>query len=65
MSAGREVVFGPERREPLRPSARLYRPNAQRACAGVRGVATLEQIGKQGWRSLNPGRYVGVAAAEG
>jgi len=27
------------------------------------GVATLEQIEKQGW-SLNPGRYVGVAAAD-
>ena len=26
-------------------------------------MATLEQIEKQGW-SLNPGRYVGVAAAE-
>jgi type I restriction enzyme M protein len=31
---------------------------------GLCAVATLEQIEKQGW-SLNPGRYVGVAAAEG
>ena len=30
---------------------------------GLCAVATLEQIEKQGW-SLNPGRYVGVAAAE-
>ena len=30
---------------------------------GLCGVATLEEIEKQGW-SLNPGRYVGVAAAE-
>jgi len=30
--------------------------------AGLCAVASLEQIGKQGW-SLNPGRYVGVAAA--
>ena len=30
---------------------------------GVCKVATLEEIEKQGW-SLNPGRYVGVAAAE-
>lgn len=30
---------------------------------GLCGVATREQIEKQGW-SLNPGRYVGVAAAE-
>jgi type I restriction enzyme M protein len=29
---------------------------------GLCAVATLEQIEKQGW-SLNPGRYVGVAAA--
>jgi type I restriction enzyme M protein len=29
---------------------------------GLCAVATLDQIGKQGW-SLNPGRYVGVAAA--
>ncbi len=38
----------------------------QRAYADVPGlcaVATLDQIAKQGW-SLNPGRYVGVAAAE-
>jgi type I restriction enzyme M protein len=31
---------------------------------GLCAVATLEQIEKQGW-SLNPGRYVGVAGAEG
>ena len=30
---------------------------------GLCAVATLEQIEKQGW-SLNPGRYVGAAAAE-
>ena len=30
---------------------------------GLCAVATLEQIEKQGW-SLNPGRYIGVAAAE-
>ena len=30
---------------------------------GLCAVATLEEIEKQGW-SLNPGRYVGVAAAE-
>ena len=30
---------------------------------GLCAVATLEQIEEQGW-SLNPGRYVGVAAAE-
>jgi type I restriction enzyme M protein len=30
---------------------------------GLSAVATLEQIEEQGW-SLNPGRYVGVAAAE-
>jgi type I restriction enzyme M protein len=30
--------------------------------SGLCGVASLEQIEKQGW-SLNPGRYVGVAAA--
>ncbi len=30
---------------------------------GLCAVATLDQIEKQGW-SLNPGRYVGVAAAE-
>jgi type I restriction enzyme M protein len=30
---------------------------------GLCGIATLEQIQKQGW-SLNPGRYVGVTAAE-
>ncbi len=30
---------------------------------GLCAVATLEQIKKQGW-SLNPGRYVGVAATE-
>jgi type I restriction enzyme M protein len=30
---------------------------------GLCGVTTLQQIEKQGW-SLNPGRYVGVAAAE-
>ena len=30
---------------------------------GLCAVATLQQIEKQGW-SLNPGRYVGVAAAE-
>jgi type I restriction enzyme M protein len=30
---------------------------------GLSAVATLDQIAKQGW-SLNPGRYVGVAAAE-
>jgi type I restriction enzyme M protein len=30
---------------------------------GLCAVATLEQIEKQGW-SLNPGRYVGVAATE-
>lgn len=29
---------------------------------GLCAIATLEQVGKQGW-SLNPGRYVGVAAA--
>ena len=31
---------------------------------GLCAVATLEEIEKQGW-SLNPGRYVGVAAADG
>jgi type I restriction enzyme M protein len=30
---------------------------------GLCAVATLEQVEKQGW-SLNPGRYVGLAAAE-
>ena len=30
---------------------------------GLCAVATLEEIEKQGW-SLNPGRYVGVAAVE-
>jgi type I restriction enzyme M protein len=30
---------------------------------GLCAVATLDQIEEQGW-SLNPGRYVGVAAAE-
>ena len=30
---------------------------------GLCAVATLDQIGNQGW-SLNPGRYVGVAEAE-
>jgi len=31
--------------------------------AGLCAVVTLDEIAKQGW-SLNPGRYVGVAAAE-
>lgn len=31
---------------------------------GLCAVATLDQIEKQGW-SLNPGRYVGMSAAEG
>jgi type I restriction enzyme M protein len=30
---------------------------------GLCRVATLEEIAEQGW-SLNPGRYVGVAATE-
>ncbi len=30
---------------------------------GLCKVATIEEIAKQGW-SLNPGRYVGVAAGE-
>lgn len=36
---------------------------AYRDVPGLCAVATLEQVEKQGW-SLNPGRYVGVAAAE-
>ena len=36
---------------------------AYRDVPGLCAVASLEQIEKQGW-SLNPGRYVGVAAAQ-
>jgi type I restriction enzyme M protein len=43
--------------------AQHFPDGAYRDVSGLCTVASLEQIEKQGW-SLNPGRYVGVAAAE-
>ncbi len=48
-----EAYFGSESSE----------PPAYRDIAGLCKAATLEAIEAQGW-SLNPGRYVGVAAGE-
>lgn len=68
----------PKQIEFLANIARLYRGESVETVAGsaasfpeglyvdvpgLCAVATLDQIEKQGW-SLNPGRYVGVAAAE-
>ncbi len=43
--------------------AQHFLDGAYRDVPGLCAVVSLEQIEKQGW-SLNPGRYVGVAAAE-
>ncbi len=45
------------------PDAASGDPSAYRDIAGLGKAASLEAIAAQGW-SLNPGRYVGVAAGE-
>jgi type I restriction enzyme M protein len=61
-------LFRGERFEISEGSAQLTRdafPDGVYAdVPGLSAVASLEEIEKQGW-SLNPGRYVGVAAIEG
>ena len=53
-----------ERRETSETLTTQHFPDgAYRDVPGLCAVVSLEQVEKQGW-SLNPGRYVGVAAAE-
>jgi type I restriction-modification system DNA methylase subunit/very-short-patch-repair endonuclease len=67
-----EEVFGPVGRASSRaaaPEAKTARRESRpteltyRDIAGLCKAATLQEIAAQGW-SLNPGRYVGVAAGE-
>ena len=58
-----EAVFGPPSPTGRRAGDEGARSVAYRDTAGLCKAATLKEIEAQGW-SLNPGRYVGVAAGE-